>query len=621
MISFPALPNDPLGLEPGVRYLFDDSIAADFLKNDLAQDWRREEFAHFAHPEDMRTWHSNRHYHAEKMGMKPSEVPPVRVLIIRCGGIGDLLFMTPALAALLERFPEVEFTLCAFERYRPIIAHPKLDRLQWLDYPPKMDDVNAFDAVVPLEGVVEKNHDRPAIALFAEALGITDLPATAQPLFRVPSEGLLAAQTEFPKAPSVKFYGIGLRAGHDARTWPFEYCEQAAKLLLDRDPQCIVFLFGERDKFPGIEGLEHPRVVWLPAADLNLKETLAVLALMDGWIGPDSGLTHAAGALGIPGVGIFGAFQWQTRLPEGSSIRGLNGYAPCAPCHHLARSSRWVKGAPCEKANCCIALAAIQPDRVVGLLLKQLRNEGTEHRERRLYAIESLFGPVARRGDVHPELERAEEFHLGNWGAGAATIEEAQFLHALVLVLKPMHCLETGTETGWTAAHIAAALERNGKGHLVTLEIDPKRAEEARQHLAAEDLDHRVRVVEVPALVYLGAIRNSADNPLFNGAPIQGEWPMADGKKLVFHPPDKIDFALLDTHIPLRLDELRALTPHLAPGAVVCVHDTHPEHPMRAGTNLLADLRAVPGFTVLHLPSPRGLTVMQWKTAAGGNDE
>lgn len=595
MISFPALPNDPLGLEPGVRYLFDDSIAADFLKNDLAQDWQREEFAHFAHPEDMRTWHSNRQYHAEKMGMKPSEVPPVRILIIRCGGIGDLLFLTPALAALLERFPEVEFTLCAFARYRPIIAHPKLDRLRWLDYPPKMDDVNAFDAVVPLEGVVEKNHDRPAIALFAEALGITDLPATAQPLFRVPSEGLLAAQGEFPKAPGQKFYGIGLRAGHDARTWPFEYCEQAAKLLLDRDPQCCVFLFGERDKFPGIEGLEHPRVVWLPAADLNLKETLAVLGLMDGWIGPDSGLTHAAGALGIPGVGIFGAFQWQTRLPEGSSIRGLNGYAPCAPCHHLARSSRWVKGAPCEKANCCIALAAIQPDRVVGLLHQQLRNRepGTENRERRLYALESLFGPVARRGDVHPELERAEEFHLGNWGAGAATIEEAQFLHALVLVLKPMHCLETGTETGWTAAHIAAALERNGKGHLVTLEIDPKRAEEARQHLAAEDLDHRVRVVEMPALEYLDCPRDAFS--------------------------EQIDFALLDTHIPLRLDELRALTPHLSPGAVVCVHDTHPEHPMRAGTNLLADLRAVPGFTVLHLPSPRGLTVMQWE--GNGQDQ
>jgi len=578
MISFLALPNDPLGLEPGVRYLFDDSIAADFLKNDLAKDWRREEFDRFGAVFD----------HLREV--TASDARSMRILIIRCGGIGDLLFLTPALAALLERYPEVEFTLCAFERYRPIIAHPKLDRLQWLDYPPKMDDVNAFDAVVPLEGVVETQHDRPAIALFAEAMGITDLPATTKPLFRVPSEGLLAAQQEFPKAPSVKFYGIGLRAGHDARTWPFEYCEQAAKLLLDRDPTCIVFLFGERDKFPGIEGLEHPRVVWLPAADLNLKETLAVLGLMDGWIGPDSGLTHAAGALGIPGVGIFGAFQWQTRLPEGSSIRGLNGYAPCAPCHHLARSSRWVKGAPCEKANCCIALAAIKPDRVVGLLLKQIK-DGTGDRSERLYAMESLFGPVARRGDVHPELERAEEFHLGNWGAGAATIEEAQFLHALVLMLKPMYCLETGTETGWTAAHIGAALERNGKGHLVTLEIDPGRAEEARQHLAAEDLSHRVNVLEVPALEYL----NEAKDP----------------------PRMSIDFALLDTHIPLRLAELHALTPHLAPGAVVCIHDTNPAHPMRDGVNLLDDLRAVPGFTVLHLPSPRGLTVMQWE----GNDK
>lgn len=587
MISFPALPNDPLGLEPGVRYLFDDSIAADFLKNDLAKDWQKEELFTFA--ADL-NW------------------PGKRVLIIRCGGIGDLLFLTPALAALLERFPEVEFTLCAFERYRPIIAHPKLDRLQWLDYPPKMHDVNAFDSVVPLEGVVETQHDRPAIALFAEALGITDLPATATPLFRVPSEGLLAAQGEFPKAPGQKFYGIGLRAGHDARTWPFEYCEQAAKLLLDRDPTCIVFLFGEREKFPGIEGLEHPRVVWLPAADLNLKETLAVLGLMDGWIGTDSGLTHAAGALGIPGVGIFGAFQWQTRLPEGSSIRGLNGYAPCAPCHHLARSSRWVPGAPCEKANCCIALAAIKPDRVVGLLLKQMK-DGAGDRSERLYAIESLFGPVARRGDVHPELERAAEFHLGNWGAGSATIEEAQFLHALVLVLKPMHCLETGTETGWTAAHIGAALERNGKGHLVTLEIDPGRAEEARQHLAAEDLSHRVNVLEVPALMYLNPEAYISPNPLFTGE-------LANLGTSIQVAEQKIDFALLDTHIPLRLAELHALTPHLAPGAVVCIHDTNPAHPMREGVNLLDDLRAVPGFTVLHLPSPRGLTVMQWTAAA-----
>ena len=33
---------------------------------------------------------------------------------------------------------------------------------------------------------------------------------------------------------------------------------------------------------------------------------------------------------------------------------------------------------------------------------------------------------------------------------------------------------------------------------------------------------------------------------------------------------------------------------------------------MRDGVNCSSDLRAV-SFTVLHLPSPRGLTVMQWE--------
>jgi ADP-heptose:LPS heptosyltransferase/predicted O-methyltransferase YrrM len=578
MISFLAIPNDPLGLTAGERYLYDDSIAADFIKNEKAEAWQKESFD------------------------PPLYTTARRVLIIRCGGIGDLLFLTPSLAALLERYPQAEFTLCAFERYRPAVSHPALERLQWLDYPPKMADVTTYDTVIPLEGVIERDHTQLATQLLAHALGLYDLVAP-RPLFRVPSDGLVAAEKEFPRQhPGQKFYGIGLRAGHDARTWPFEFCEQAAALILDRDPTGIVFLFGEKAKFRSIEGLDHDRVVWLPAADLNLRETLAVLGLMDGWIGPDSGLTHAAAALGIPGVGLFGAFPWQIRLNPGSSIHGLNGHAPCAPCHHLGRSTRWVPGQPCEKANCCVALAQITPDHAVQVMVKQMRAGTGVDRPERTYPLTSLFGPVAQRGDVHPELPRAELYHQGNWGGGAASIEEALFLHALVLVLKPVACLETGTETGWTAAHIAAALEANGRGKLITLEIDPKMAALARQNLETHDLTHRVQVLEIPALEYL---QEATD--------YHKPEPTGNLFSALYGLRTPIDFALLDTHIPLRLAELEALVPHLSPGAVVCVHDTSPEHPMRGKTTLLSDLRAVPGFTVLHLPSPRGLTVLQWQ--------
>ena len=59
--------------------------------------------------------------------------------------------------------------------------------------------MNAFDAVVPLEGVVERQHNRPAIALFAEALGITDLPATAKPLFPRAKRGPAGRGGEFQR--------------------------------------------------------------------------------------------------------------------------------------------------------------------------------------------------------------------------------------------------------------------------------------------------------------------------------------------------------------------------------------------------------------------------------------
>lgn len=583
MLSFtcPSLSALPIDLTAGARYLADDALVADLIKAVPGLDYQRESFRPLA----------------EVLEQPHTAAAPRRVLIVRAGGIGDLLFMTPALARLIAQHPDVEWTLSSRAPYHAVISHPALDTLKLIDYPVLCDVGKTYDTVVPLEDVIESDHETPAIQVFGRALGV-DLPADTQPLFRVPSDGLLAAQQVYAKPPGMTFLGIGLRAGHAARTYPFPFLQQIARMLVDRDPNTVVFLFGEgRFVTPDgqeIEGIDNERIVWLPGNEPSLRESLALLGIMDGFIGPDSGLLHAAGALSIPSVGLFGPFSWQQRLPEGSSIYGLNGYAPCAPCHHLARLSAFPAGEKCAATGFCHALAALTPDRVVGALKKQLRElRGPRMKNGDLiqvqpYPIRSLFGPVVQRGDVHPELPKADLFHLGNWGAGAATIEEGTFLHALVLMLKPPRCLETGTETGWTAAWIAAALEANARGFLVTLEIDPKRAEQARQNLASVDLAHRVEVVEQPAQEWLAALS-------------------------AFPYPPRLDFALLDTHIPLRLAELEALTPHLSPGAVVCIHDTAPEHPMREGCDLLKDLCAVPGFTVLHLPSPRGLTVMQWQ--------
>lgn len=563
----------PLGMQPGTRYLLDNAFAADYLK--AGADCQPEVF---------------------ERGVAPGALEDIlargsgaRILLIRAGGMGDLLFLTPSLRALVQRFPQHEFTVCALAAYRPAISHPDLDAVRWLDYPPKMADVDTYDLVVPLEETVERDDEHTTVDIFARHLGLELEGEARVPILRANTAALEAAHLKFPCFPGMRRYGIALRANHHHRTWPFNYIQQLASHILDRDPTSVIFLFGEKKDWPDMANLGHERLIWLPELDLSLTESLALLATMDGFVGPDSGLAHAAGALGIPTVTLFGPFRSQQRCDVFPNVRGINGHAPCAPCHYQARLPQhpFPPGMPCEKHGCCIALGQIQPDRVYTLLHRQMKNlePGTSNPEPILHAMSSFFGPILRVGDAHPDLDKAELFHLGDWGGGSASIEEAKFLHALVLCLKPLNCLETGTETGWTSAHIAKALEENGRGHLITLETDPKLAALARQNLDTYGLSHRVNVLEVPSHDYLSKIQHPASN-------IQ------------------IDFALLDTHIELRAEELRLLTPHLAPGAFVCVHDTSPQHPHRHGVELLKELRAAEGFDVVHVPTPRGLTVL-----------
>lgn len=568
----------PLGMLPGTRYLLDNAFAADYLK--AGSDCQPVGFE----PDPMGC--------ATVVHFCESYGPLLkRILIIRAGGMGDLIFLTPALRALRQQFPQHEFTVCALSAYRPAICHPDLDAVQWLDYPPQLADVETYDLVVPLEETVERDEEHTAVDIFARHLGLELAGAARVPMLRANTGALAAALEKFPRFPGMRRYGIALRANHACRTWPFNYIQQLASHILDRDPAGVIFLFGEKKDWPDIENVGHQRLIWLPDLDLSLTESLALLATMDAFVGPDSGLAHAAGALGLPTVTLFGPYRSQQRVDVFPTVRGINGHAPCAPCHHKARLPQhpFPPGMPCEQHGCCIALGQIQPDRVYTLLHRQMPAGGVlPPDDKPLHAMSSFFGPILRVGDAHPELDKSELFHLGDWGGGSASIEEAKFLHALVLCLKPLHCLETGTETGWTSAHIAKALEENGRGHLVTLETDPKLAALARQNLDTYGLGHRVNVLEVPSHDYLAKIQHPASS-------IQ------------------IDFALLDTHIELRAEELRLLTPHLAPGAFVCVHDTSPAHPHRNGVELLKDLRAAAGFAVVHLPTPRGLTVLEWR--------
>jgi predicted O-methyltransferase YrrM len=166
---------------------------------------------------------------------------------------------------------------------------------------------------------------------------------------------------------------------------------------------------------------------------------------------------------------------------------------------------------------------------------------------------------------AHPERWHSED-------AYATELEVTELVAAFVRALQPELVLETGTWTGQTAEAIGRALERNGHGHLYSLEQDEALAAKAAARC--------------------------------EGLPVT----VVHGDSLSWSPPGEIGFAWLDSEPGIRPMELQRFARWLAPLAVVGVHDTGPQH---VTYELLKPLIRKGMLTALTLRTPRGVTFGQ----------
>lgn len=123
--------------------------------------------------------------------------------------------------------------------------------------------------------------------------------------------------------------------------------------------------------------------------------------------------------------------------------------------------------------------------------------------------------------------------------------EVTALVAAFVRALQPEVVIETGIWSATTTEAIGQALKANGHGHLHAVEILPDRAEAARQRCA--------------------------------GLPVT----VTCGDSLTWDPPSPIDFAWIDAHLETRHQEILRWQHLFSPGAVIGVHDTGPQHPVR----------------------------------------
>jgi len=134
---------------------------------------------------------------------------------------------------------------------------------------------------------------------------------------------------------------LGIQPGTSAtmrwKQWPLDRYKVLIEMLLARLPSAHLVLFGS----PGEEALNRelaagfgPRVT-VAAGKTTVKQVAALIEACDALVCNDSGLMHAAVAVGTPVIAIYGPTDVNRTGPVGERHRVIRRDLPCSPCFKL----------------------------------------------------------------------------------------------------------------------------------------------------------------------------------------------------------------------------------------------------------------------------------------------
>lgn len=185
---------------------------------------------------------------------------------------------------------------------------------------------------------------------------------------------------------------------------------------------------------------------------------------------------------------------------------------------------------------------------------------------------------VSEDAFTKPHSECPEPAFWSAHDAASAEYEVTSFLCALVRLTKPRLVVETGAFHGFTTVALANAVRDNGRGRVISVELEPTAAQSARDRIASDDLFEWATVILSSSLEWL--------------------------------PDDPIDLLFLDAGAGWhRANEFLHFRPRMHPGTFIAVHDTARKN--RLPRDSFVALAGMGMLTPLWFANPRGLLLAQ----------
>jgi ADP-heptose:LPS heptosyltransferase/SAM-dependent methyltransferase len=338
-----------------------------------------------------------------------------KILVVMQGGLGDTLFATPGIRAADEQRPDVEITVCTWNIGLGVVKdNPHIDK-QLFTIPSELamhysdfDEVLDFSRVIGYRPEAEYTNAYDIYSSHFEEVLDIEVKDKVPEMFLSSEEKIGARNVlinENVKATD-KVIGIIDSSSNPTRSWPYSYSLELAYRLVDEGykvlmlgndkhfenrrfftcPHCgtnqhidisapnhlqTIMKCHNCDEVLFVSGDNYtPGLIWT-LGRTNIRQAASLVSQCDLVIGPDSGLIHTAGALGVPFLALYGPFHSDLRIRYMPTANVIQSDVSCGPCfsHHFH-----VKTCPLGGPN-PPCMWNINPDEVLDKAINIIEND------------------------------------------------------------------------------------------------------------------------------------------------------------------------------------------------------------------------------------------------------
>jgi heptosyltransferase-3 len=282
---------------------------------------------------------------------------PRKTLVIRGGALGDFILTLPVLSALRRHFPERPLEILGYPHIASLaVAGGLAERVSPLESPglagffapdgswpaSAADYFAGFDLILSYlsdpDGIFQRNVTRAASRQFMAAPHRPDEALHATEFLLRPLESLGIANADpcprlvLPEAGSISegaWLAVHPGSGSERKNWPEAKWAELLQRLAGQTRWNFLLISGEAEGERGrrLSGLLPTRRRRL-AQNVPLLELAQKMKSCAGYIGHDSGVTHLAAALDVPGLVLWGptsAAVWRPRSDKMRLLRDAGG--------------------------------------------------------------------------------------------------------------------------------------------------------------------------------------------------------------------------------------------------------------------------------------------------------